>query len=29
MIAAQAMVQKISVATPDPAIGALGADTIW
>ncbi len=29
MIAAQGMVQKITVATPDPAIGALGADTIW
>ena len=29
MIAAQAMAQRISVATPDPAIGALGADTIW
>lgn len=29
MIAAQAMVQRIAVATPDPAIGALGADTIW
>lgn len=29
VIAAQAMVQNISVATPDPAIGALGADTIW
>ncbi|MDE0219285.1 MAG: type II toxin-antitoxin system VapC family toxin [Spirochaetaceae bacterium] len=29
MIAAQAMVQKIKVATPDPALRALGADTIW
>ena len=29
MIAAQGMVQQIKVATPDPAIGALGADTIW
>ena len=29
MIAAQAIVQKIKVATPDPAIVALGADTVW
>ena len=29
MIATQAILQKIKVATPDPAIGALGADTIW
>ena len=29
MIAAQGMMESIRVATPDPAIATLGADTIW
>ena len=29
MLAAQGIMENIRVATPDPAIAALGADTIW
>ena len=29
MLAAQGMMETIRVATPDPAIATLGADTIW
>ena len=29
MIAAQGMMETIRVATPDPAIATLGADTVW
>lgn len=29
MIAVQGLIEALRVATPDPEIAALGADTIW
>lgn len=29
MIAARSLIETLPIATPDPAIAALGADTIW
>ena len=29
MIAARSLIETLRIATPDPAIAALGADTIW